>query len=157
MRKSPPTVPPSAAQRHEASGPKAQGRQFAPQFTTEAAPAAARPRETAAGHHPPHRSPRTSHRTPSPPWQCSGSVERCATRAQHSLAQSGAGLLPGPSRSTAARDATEHAVVAPSSAASSHALLPARVHHKKAHAQERGTLEIDALLLLLNGYIILKE
>ena len=37
---------------------------------------------------------RTSRRTPSPPWQYSGSVERCATRAQHSLAQSGAGLLP---------------------------------------------------------------
>ena len=104
------------------------GRRSASQCAAEAAPAAAHPRETAADPHPPHRSPRTSRRTPSPPWQCSGSVERCATRTQHSLAQSGAGQLQGPSRSTPARDATEHAAVAPAQHNTAHTTTP-QPHH----------------------------
>ena len=78
-------------------------RQRAPRCTAEPWPAC---------HHPPHRSPRTSRSTPSPARECSGSVERCATPAQPSFAQSGAGLLAGPLRWTAARVATTSAVVA---------------------------------------------
>ena len=53
------------------------------------------------------------------PWQSSGSLKQCATWAQHPVARSGAGLLPGLRGRSAARVATTSASAAPVSASRS--------------------------------------